>query len=118
MATRVYPSWLPPTPNEREGLRLIRYRQWVVIAWLVALSPVGWTAAALTHSDSVFVPITIFWIFVGIWLAQRVSEMPCPRCKRKFCERASMPFWYGLFNRECERCGLTLKKPEPQSVVQ
>jgi hypothetical protein len=106
---RVYPSWLPPNPRERAGLLQIRYRQRIVIAWLIALSPVGWLAAVITHSDSIFVPLTIFWILVGIGLAQRVSMIPCPRCGGKFCERAQLPFWYGLLNRRCENCGLTLE---------
>jgi hypothetical protein len=109
---RVYPSWLPPNPREREGLLEIRYRQRIVLVWLIALSPVGWIAASIMHSDSIFVPLTIFWILVGIVLAQRVIATLCPRCGEKFCEREQLPFWYGLFNRRCENCGLSLN-PEP-----
>lgn len=110
---RVYPSWLPPNPREREGLLEIRYRQWIVIAWLIALSPVGWIAASVMHSDSIFVPLTIFWIVVGIILAQRIIMMLCPRCGQKFCEAPRLPFWYGLFNRRCENCGLSLNPAPP-----
>ena len=109
---RVYPSWLPPNPREREALVRIRKSQISVIACLICLIPAGWIAALLTRSDVLFVPLTVFWIAVGIVLAQRVAANPCPRCGEKFSARSPMPYWFGLFNRRCSSCGLTLHRDD------
>ncbi|HXD91136.1 MAG TPA: hypothetical protein VNU00_08745 [Candidatus Binataceae bacterium] len=105
---RNYPSWLPPNPRERIALRQIRRSQKLVILWMVGLLPAGWIAALLTRSDYLFVPLTVFWILVGIILAQRVAMNPCPRCGERFCADDQMPYWYSLFNRRCATCGLSL----------
>lgn len=108
MARRYYPTWLPPNPRERHALLSLRRRQIGVIVWLAGLAPVGWIAAALTRSDSLFVPLTIFWLLVGVMLSQRAVATPCPRCGEKFCQRQELPYWYGLFTRRCDNCGLSL----------
>ncbi|MGH7840817.1 MAG: hypothetical protein ACREQT_04780 [Candidatus Binataceae bacterium] len=105
---RRYPSWLPPNPREREALLQLNRRQNLVIVWLVGLLPAGWIAAIATGFSDLFVPITIFWIVVGIVLARRVSLIACPRCREKFCARQELPYWNGLLNRRCDSCGLTL----------
>jgi hypothetical protein len=109
---RVYASWLPPNPRERAALVQLRRRQTTVILWLAGLIPAGWTSALVTGSDTLFVPITIFWIAVGVWLAHGVTAIPCPRCGQKFCSVRELPYWPGLFNRRCDACGLTLDRDE------
>lgn len=79
-----------------------------VMLWLIAFIPAGWVVIALTSSDAILVPITLFWIAAGISLAHHVTSIRCPRCAASFCERSPLPYWYGLFNRACENCGLTL----------
>lgn len=106
--TRNYPSWLPPNPGERAALRQIRRSQNTVIVWLVGLIPAGWIALLLTESDELLVPLTLFWIGAGLFLAQRVTANPCPRCGERFCTKSDLPYWYGLFKRRCDGCGLTL----------
>jgi hypothetical protein len=106
---RVYPSWLPPNPREREALTQLRRRQAGVIGWLVALLPAGWGILAMTRSDVMLAPLTIFWIVLGVGFAQRVTDSPCPRCRERFCARRELPYWYGLFNHRCESCGLSLE---------
>lgn len=106
---RVYPSWLPPNPREREALGRLRYRQAWVIGWLIALLPAGWLVLALTASAFLAAMLTIFWIAAGAGLARRVTASRCPRCNERFCTRLELPYWYGLFNRRCESCGLSLE---------
>jgi len=105
---RIYPSWLPPNPREREALLQIRRSQHTVIAWMIGLIPAGWLAVLLTESDELFVPLTLFWFAVGLMLAQRVTANPCPRCGEHFCAKSVAPYWHGLFKRRCDECGLTL----------
>lgn len=76
--------------------------------WLVAFIPAGWVVIALTRSDVMLVPFTVFWITAGIILARRVTARRCPRCEANFCAQSQLPYWYGLFNNRCENCGLTL----------
>ncbi len=106
---RIYPSWLPPNPREREALTRLQRRQVGVIAWLIALLPIGWTLLACTGSDVLLCSLTIFWIVIGVTLAQRITDTVCPRCNQRFSLRRELPYWYGLFNRRCESCGLTLE---------
>jgi hypothetical protein len=82
--------------------------QRIVLTWLVAFIPAGWVVIAFTTSDAMIVPFTLLWITVGIAFAQRVATLPCPRCQANFCEKSQLPYWYGLLNRRCENCGLTL----------
>ena len=105
---RNYPSWLPPNPGEREALTRLRRRQAGVIGWLVGLLPAGWIVLALTPSEVLLAPLTILWIAIGVGLAQRVTDSPCPRCQERFCAKRELPYWYGLFNHRCESCGLSL----------
>jgi hypothetical protein len=112
---RTYPTWLPPNPSERIALRQIRRSQTTVIVWMVGLLPAGWIAALLTRSDYLFVPLTIFWIVVGLILAQRVAMNPCPRCGERFCGGVQIPYWYGLFRRRCAACGLSLDRDSETS---
>jgi hypothetical protein len=105
---RIYPSWLPPTAEQRETLLRIRRSQTLVILWMVALLPAGWAVMWLARSVMTLIPLTILWIAGGVALARRVKETPCPRCSAAFCTRAGMPYMYALFNSRCEACGLTL----------
>jgi hypothetical protein len=105
---RIYPGWLPPTPDQRAALERIRRMQKEVILWFAAFLPAGWIVALATRDDSAFVPLTVFWITAGAILARRVIEMHCPRCGATFCAKSGLPYIYGLFNRRCEGCGLTL----------
>jgi hypothetical protein len=105
---RVYPSWLPPTPSERAALIRVRRQQLVVIGWLIALLPAGWAILAVTRSEVMLAPLTIFWIVMGISLAQRVTDTLCPRCHERLCQKRELPYWYGLFNQRCDACGLSL----------
>src|SRR5258708_3744465 len=109
---RNYPSWLPPNPRERIALQQIRRSQTIVILWMVALLPAGWIAALLTRSDYLFVPLTVFWIVIGIVLAQRVAMNPCPRCGERFCPTDRLPYWYSLFTRRCAACGISLDRDD------
>ena len=110
---RIYPSWLPPNPRERTALVGLRRRQNLVIVWLMGLLPAGWIATMVTHSDALFVPITVVWIVVGLMLAQRVAIIACPRCGKEFCAGQELPYWNALFNRRCDNCGLTLDPGRP-----
>jgi hypothetical protein len=105
---RIYPSWLPPTAEQRETLLRIRRSQTLVILWMVALLPAGWAVMWLARSVMTLIPLTILWIAGGVALARRVTETPCPRCSAAFCTLAGMPYMYALFNSRCEACGLTL----------
>ena len=105
---RHYPSWLPPNPRERTALVQLNRWQNLVIIWLAGLLPAGWISAIATDSSDLFVPITIFWIVVGIILARHVTSIPCPRCTDKFCARQEPPYWNALLNRRCDSCGLAL----------
>ena len=106
---RHYPLWLPPSPHERAALTRLKRRQNLTIIWLIGLLPAGAIAAIATGSSDLLVPITIFWIVAGIVAAQRVTAIPCPRCKDKFCAGRQLPYWGGLLNRRCDRRGLKLK---------
>jgi hypothetical protein len=108
-ARRAYPSWLPPNPRERDMLLKIRRMQTLVIIWFAGFFPAGWIVILATRSNSTFVPLTVLWIGVGVWLARRVTANRCPRCGENFCEKSQLPYWYGLFNSRCESCGLSLK---------
>jgi hypothetical protein len=105
---RVYPSWLPPNPRERTELLKMRRRQHLVIAWMVGLIPGSWIRVLLAPDESVFVPFTLLWIAVGLWLAERLGAAPCPRCGYDFGEKRQFAPLSGLFNSRCENCGLTL----------
>jgi hypothetical protein len=105
---RTYPSWLPPTAGQRAELLRIRRSQTVVLLWMAAFLPAGWAVMWLARSTVMLVPLTILWIGLGIVLARRVTEIPCPRCGAAFCTKAGMPYMYALFNSRCEACGLTL----------
>jgi hypothetical protein len=105
---RVFASWLPPNPHERIELIKMRRMQWLVIAWMIGVIPGGWIIVLLAPADGLFVPFTIIWIGIGLWLAGRVGGTRCPRCGGDFCERHELPYWYSLFNRRCENCGLSL----------
>jgi hypothetical protein len=87
----------------------------MVIAWLIAMLPVGWSILALISSGTLIAALTIFWIALGITFAKQVTEQRCPRCHDWFCLRRELPYWYGLFNNRCESCGLSLEadKAEP-----
>jgi hypothetical protein len=108
---RAYPSWLPPTAEQRAELLRIRRSQTAVLLWMVAFIPAGWVVMLLARSTVMLVPLTILWIGIGIVLARRVREISCPRCGSDFCTKAGMPYMYALFNSRCEACGLTLHTP-------
>ena len=108
---RIYPSWLPPTAEQRAELLRIRRSQTLVILWMVAFLPAGWAVMWLARSIVTLIPLTILWIACGIALARRVTEIPCPRCRADFCMKAGMPYMYALFSSRCEGCGLTLHTP-------
>ncbi|HKV55979.1 MAG TPA: hypothetical protein VJN94_15205 [Candidatus Binataceae bacterium] len=107
---RVYPSWLPANPRERLELRRLRRRQALVLVWLIAMIPAGWVAVLLMP-DLLFVPLTLAWLALGLWMASRVSTARCPRCAVNFCPTAELPYWYGPFNQRCQNCGLGLRSP-------
>jgi hypothetical protein len=88
----------------------IRRSQTIVIAWLIGLAPAGCLVTLLSESDDLFAPLTIFWIAVGLFLAQRVTTNPCPRCGQRFCAKSDLPYWFGLFQRRCDQCGLSLNR--------
>jgi hypothetical protein len=109
MAQRhIYPSWLPPTRQQREALLRIRRGQTVVLLWMAGFLPAGWAVMWLARSAMILIPLTILWIACGVALARRVADTPCPRCGADFCTKAGMPYMYALFNSRCEACGLTL----------
>jgi len=107
-ARRIYPSWLPPNPRERDELLRIRRLQAIALGWTVGFLPAGWILILITRSINFVVPLTVLWFVVGLLIAQRVTASRCPRCGERFCEKKEMPYWYGLFIRRCESCGLTL----------
>ena len=109
---RIYASWLPPNPYERTELLMMKRMQHLVIAWMVGLIPGGWIVVLLAPDRAGFVPFTLLWIAVGLCLAGRVGATRCPRCGSHFCEKRELPYWYGLFNRRCENCGLSLGRTE------
>jgi hypothetical protein len=109
---RIYPRWLPPTPTQRAELLQMRRTQRNVLTWLIAFIPAGWAVIAITRSDVMLVPFSVLWIAAGMALARRVTDRRCPRCGESFCAKSGMPYWYGLLNKRCESCGLTLL-PEP-----
>jgi hypothetical protein len=76
--------------------------------WLVVFIPTGWIVIALTSSDAMLAPFSLLWINAGIALARCVTALPCPQCAANFCVKSQLLYWYGLFNRRCENCGLTL----------
>lgn len=78
---------------------------------MVAFIPAGWVVILLTRSSAMLLPLTILWIALGVAMARRVTDKRCPRCGGNFCTKAEMPYFYGLFNRRCEACGLTLYPP-------
>jgi hypothetical protein len=106
--SRIYPRWLPPTTPQRESLLLIRKRQRYAMLWIVGFIPASWVVIIVTQSDVMLVPFTILWLAYGAHLIHRVTVVRCPRCERDFFEKTQMPYFYGLFNRRCENCGLTL----------
>lgn len=108
---RYFPSWLPATASERQGLLRIRRHQIGVIVFLAALAPVGWVMIWLTGSDTFLVPLTLLWLTIGVTLAQRVAMGRCPRCGERFCQKPDLPFWFGLLARNCDHCGLGLDTP-------
>ena len=108
---RVYPSWLPPNPRERERLLIIRRWQTVVILWMATLFPAGWLAMLLAGSAETIAALTVGWIAAGILLSRRVSALECPRCGDRFCDAGAAPYWNGLFIRRCGNCGVSLKPP-------
>ena len=112
---RYYPSWLPATPREREGLQRLRRNQIGVIVYLAALAPMGWIGVWLVDSNALLVPLTLVWILIGVMLAQRVAAGLCPRCGEPFCQRPDLPFWFGLLARRCDNCGLSLETPTAES---
>jgi hypothetical protein len=113
-ARRIYPSWLPPNPREREALLKIRQMQRLAIVWLCAFIPVSWLLILLTRSDALFVPLTAIWIVAGVVFARHVSASRCPRCGEGFCEKSELSYWYGLLNKRCNACVLSLT-PERMS---
>jgi hypothetical protein len=113
MATRprYYPSWLPPTPREREALIRLRRHQIGVVIFLGLLAPLGWLAVWITDSDTFLVPLTLAWLLLGVMLTQRIGAVICPRCGERFCRKPDLPFWFCLLLRRCDHCGLTLETP-------
>lgn len=109
---RVYPSWLPPNPRERGELLKMRRLQVTALGWMIGFLPAGWVLILVTRSTDFVVPLTVFWLAVGLFIAQRVTAIRCPRCGERFCEKAELPYWYGLFNRRCESCGLSLVRDQ------
>jgi len=107
---RVYPSWLPPTPREHDELLKLRRLQVTALGWMVAFLPAGWVLILITRSADFVVPLTVLWLAVGVYIAGRVTASRCPRCGERFSEKAEMPYWYGIFNRRCENCGLSLPR--------
>jgi predicted RNA-binding Zn-ribbon protein involved in translation (DUF1610 family) len=107
---RRYASWLPPNPRERAELLKIRRKQHLAIAWMVGLIPGGWIAVLLAPDETVFVPLTLLWISVGLWFAEQVGAARCPRCGEDFCDRQQLAYWHSLFKTRCDNCGLSLAK--------
>jgi hypothetical protein len=105
---RVYPSWLPANPRERRELIKIRRRQILTFAWIVGFLPAGWILILITKTADFVVPLTVLWLVVGISVAYRVTVSRCPRCGEGFCGKTARPYWYALFTRRCEACGLSL----------
>jgi hypothetical protein len=108
VATRVYPSWLPPSPRERDELIKLRRMQIAALGWIVAFIPAGWLLILITGSLDFVLPLTIVWFVAGLSIARRVTARQCPRCGEGFSAKLATPNWYGLFNRRCESCGLSL----------
>jgi hypothetical protein len=105
----MYPSWLPPNPRERAELRRMRRWQNLAITWMLSFIPSGWMMALFAPDESMFVPLTLFWIAMGLWFAERLGATRCPRCGDDFSDKGHMVYWHGLFNTRCESCGLSLK---------
>ncbi len=116
MPRRIYPRWLPPTPTQRTALLQIRRRQTLTIIWIAAFIPASWIVIALTNTDVTFVPLTALWIAAGVLQARRLTVTRCPRCNANFFEQTQLPYFYVLFNRRCEHCGLTLSSEDHTSL--
>jgi hypothetical protein len=108
VATRVYPSWLPPSPRERDELIKLRRMQIAALGWIVAFIPAGWLLILITGSLDFVLPLTIVWFVAGLSIARRVTARQCPRCGEGFSAKLATRNRYGLFNRRCESCGLSL----------
>ena len=106
---RVYPSWLPPNPREREGLLKIRRWQRMTLLWMAGFIPAGWLTMLFAGSADLFVPFTAGWVAAGILMGRRVVSLKCPRCGQNFSDVNAMPYWHGLFGNHCENCGVSLK---------
>jgi hypothetical protein len=88
----------------------MRRRQQLVIAWMVGLIPGSWILVLLAPDETVFVPFTLLWIAVGLWFAEGLGAVRCPRCGSDFSERRHLAYLSGLFNSRCDNCGLSLGK--------
>src|SRR5687767_1371371 len=85
-----------------------RQRSWVF--WLLLLGFVpgapllaGWLGRVF-HSDSLFLPIVLGWMFaLGVAFACRTS-LRCPRCGQRFFRRGRE--YRNEFARKCVNCGL------------
>jgi hypothetical protein len=108
LSPRVYPSWLPPNPRERDALLRIRRWQTLTLLWMAGLLPAGWLAMLFADSSDLFVPLTAAWIVAGVLMGRRVTALKCPRCAANFSDLGAMPYWHGLFTRRCANCGVSL----------
>ena len=107
--SRVYASWLPPNTRERTQLLRVKRKQRLVIAWMLSLIPSCWVAVLLAPEGAV-AALTLLWIGVGLWFAELVAAIRCPRCDHDFCGKREVACWYGLFANQCTHCGLTLER--------
>lgn len=87
----------------------MKRKQRLVIAWMLSLIPSCWVAVLLAPEEAI-AALTLLWIGVGLWFAEIVAAIRCPRCGHDFCGKREIACWYRLFANQCKHCGLTLEQ--------
>ena len=104
------PDAVPPvTPDERDGLIVIRFRRFRLWFFFLTYLPAGCVVGQFTRSERVFAVVAGVWMAAFAVCAVVVSLSRCPRCQERFHHRG----WRSnTWTQKCLNCGLALRPPE------
>jgi len=102
----------PSTPEEKEGVKKIHRKVFLILILMVLYLPVVVLTYILTHSNTVARIMAFIFFITLVCLGSSMALAKCPRCGTSlffssfpYC---GIPLFYSFLTYKCKNCGLRI----------